>query len=199
MREILTKLIPQLGTLASLLGLIFTISDNDESFTGWQWLLIFLSISFFALSIYITISDYYRKKPSLFKSPEAVKNYMYKLIENSGRTAIFSRSLSWVDDKTKTMLINKAKKDQLIICIPKKIATADELEKNGAHIIIYDQFKHLPESRFTISNFGRADAKVAVGEILSTTDYQHRIQEYKNGNHPYFHIADDLIKLLMSS
>ena len=49
-------------------------------------------------------------------------------------------------------------------------------------------------SRFTITNFGREDAKIAVGKSLENNI--HMIEEYKNGELPFFHVASDLVNLL---
>ncbi|MBK8146190.1 MAG: hypothetical protein IPK62_14980 [Bacteroidetes bacterium] len=91
------------------------------------------------------------------------------------------------------MLKNKATKGDLIICLPKLIDKVLHFQNSGATIIEYSNFDYTPVSRFTITNFGREDAKIAVGKSLENNI--HMIEEYKT-EHPFFHVASDLVNLL---
>ncbi len=195
MKKLIINILTQLGTLTSLIGLIFTLKSNSNDFNGWQWGLLFLSIACFAISVWIIISDHNETKPLIFKTQTAIRNYMFSWIESSGRTVIFTRDLSWVnDDEMRDMLKNKASKGDLVICLPNRISKVDDFEKSGAVIVEYSGCNYTPESRFTITNFGRNDARIAVGKTISLN--RHLIEEYKSGEHPYFYVANDLVNVL---
>jgi hypothetical protein len=192
-----TNILSHIGSLASLIGLLFTIKNPNSSFNGWQWLLLFLAITFFVVFIGVIIWEYITKKPLIFKNAKGIRDYMYKWIENGGRTVIFTRDLSWVsDDAMKDMLNNKARRGELTICMPNKISKVEEFEKSGATIVVYSSLNYTPLSRFTITNYGRDDAKVAVGKSMSSGN--HLIEVYGNGEHPYFQVANDLINIINS-
>lgn len=191
----ITNLISQFGCLASLIGLVLSIKSPDSSFNGWHWLLLFLSIVLFFISFGLVIWEYHTKKPLIFKNPQGIRDYMYNWIKNGGRTVIFTRDLSWVsDEEMKDMLNNKSRHCELTICMPNKISKVEEFERSGASIIIYSDVNYTPLSRFTITNYGRDDAKVAVGKSMSNGN--HLIEVYGNGEHPYFQVANDLINIL---
>jgi hypothetical protein len=80
--------------------------------------------------------------------------------------------------------------------LPSKITKVDEFEKSGATIVVYQSLNYTPLSRFTITNYGRDDAKVAVGKSMSNGN--HLIEVYGNGEHPYFQVANDLINVINS-
>ncbi len=195
MTKLAKSLIAQIGTLASLLGLFFTIYNSSKSMTGFQWFLLFTALVLFLLSVYLEIKEHIDNKPKIFTEKNDIRDYMYRWIKNSGRTAIFTRDMSWVDDdEMRSLLKNKAEKDELIICMPRIIDKVKELQDKGAKVFEYKEISYIPLSRFTITNFGRDDAKVAVGRRLA--EKQHLIEEFSAGQHPYFQIANDLIQIL---
>lgn len=195
MKKILPQLITQIGTLATFLGLALTYNSNFSEYTGWQWFIIFLFVVLFFVSIYLIIEEYYRGKPKEFNNSKEIRDYMYDWIINSGRTVIFTRDMSWVvDDDMIQMLLLKSQKKELIICMPKKIDIVDQFIKSGADLIEYAKFDYIPTSRFTVTNYGRTDAKIAVGHTISSE--KHIIEEFKNGEHPYFYVVNDLVNIL---
>ncbi len=195
MSKILPKFLSEFGSVASLIGLIVSLHDSSTPFKGWQWLLIFLSAALFILSTILEMQDFFNNRPKTFSKKEAIRDYMYKWIRNGGRTAIFTRDLSWVsDDEMRNMLGNKAASGELMIFLPARIDKVNALEEQGADIIEYSSFNFVPLSRFTITNFGRDDARIAVGKSVSSN--KHIIEEYSNGEHPYFQVANDLLNLL---
>lgn len=190
-----TKILSHTGSLASLCGLIFTLKTGNEPFSGWQWFFIFFSISLFLSSIYLIVSDHLASKPKIFKTKPAIRDYMFNWINLGGRVVIFTRDMSWVNDEDmRDMLRNKARRNECIICLPQRIDKVNELEKEGATIIEYSKLNYVPRSRFTIANYGREDAKIAVGKSIDNG--KHLIEEYGNGDHPYFQVANDLVRIL---
>ncbi|MFN8712730.1 MAG: hypothetical protein ACK5Z2_07740 [Bacteroidota bacterium] len=119
----ITNILSQIGSIASLIGLLFTIKNPDSSFNGWQWFLLFLSIVLFLVAVILVVWEYVAKKPMILKNSKGIRDYMYNWIENGGRTVIFTRDLSWVsDDQMKDMLNNKARRGELTICLPTQLS-----------------------------------------------------------------------------
>jgi hypothetical protein len=67
------------------------------------------------------------------------------------------------------------------------------LKQRGARIHTYQRLRHVPRSRFTIVDYGLEGARVAVGAKLGG---RHVIQEFQSGSHPFFAVAEDLVKFL---
>ncbi len=110
---------------------------------------------------------------------------------------IFSRDMSWTHDEAiRQVLMEKAGRNELIVCLEHPIRLTDELRRQGAQIVTYGALGHVPRSRFTIVDFGREGARVAVGVKVGN---EHVIQEFRSGDHPFFAVAEDLVKLLLAS
>ncbi|NDV42387.1 hypothetical protein [Flagellimonas sediminis] len=192
------NILSQIGSIASLCGLIFSLKTDQQSFGGWQWFLVFISILFFIVSIYLIVSEYLSNKPKMYTKKSDIRDYMYNWIKNGGRVVIFTRDMSWVnDEEMKNLLRNKSRGKECIICMPNKIDKVVEFESEGATVIEYSSLDYTPLSRFTITNYGRYDAKIAVGKSLGNG--KHLIEEFGNGEHPYFQVANDLVRILEKS
>lgn len=110
---------------------------------------------------------------------------------------IFSRDMSWTDEKAiRQVLMEKAGRNELTVFLEHPIPLTDELRRQGAQIVTYGALGHVPRSRFTIVDFGREGARVAVGVKVGN---DHVIQEFRSGDHPFFAVAEDLVKLLLAS
>ena len=110
---------------------------------------------------------------------------------------IFSRDMSWADDEaTRQILLEKAERNELTVCVERSIPLTDELRQSGARIVTYESLGHVPRSRFTIVDFDRDGARVAVGVRVQD---KHVIQEFRSGHHPFFAVAEDLVKFLIAS
>jgi hypothetical protein len=75
------------------------------------------------------------------------------------------------------------------------IPLAEELQQRGANVISYGELAVVPRSRYTIIDFQNDSARVAVGGAVGKS---HVIQEFRNGEHPFFGVADDLAKILIA-
>ena len=105
--------------------------------------------------------------------------------------------MSWAQNpETRRLLAEKARRNELILCLPELNELAGELAAAGAEVCAYGA-RHLesPASRFTIAFFGRSGSRVAVGRAEGDTDV---IDEFSAGGHPAFHLAEDLITLVRS-
>lgn len=195
MKTLIKNLFAHFGAVASIFGLFISLKIPQSQLNGWHWLLLILSIGLFLLTIVFLIQDYLMNKPKICKNDQEIRDYMYRWISNGGRVVIFTRDMSWVSDREMTdMLTNKARAKELTLFLPNRIPSINDLEKAGASIIEYSNLNYTPRSRFTIINYGRDDAKVAVGKRIDVN--KHLIEEYGIGQHPYFNVANDLINIL---
>lgn len=183
-----------LGTIASLIGMFFAINIPSQSFSPLLLILISGTIFLFLIHIFLEWRDHKKAMPLILKTKNEINNYMYKWIFQGGATAIFTRDMSWAKERRiEDLLREKAKKGELSICLPKQIKLTEELKKLGANIYTYEQLNHVPQSRFTIINKDRMDARVAVGR---GSEKGHVIQEYSLGDHPAFSISNDLVDII---
>jgi hypothetical protein len=110
---------------------------------------------------------------------------------------IFSRDMSWgSDEKVRRVLSKKAAQGELTICLEHAIPLTDELKQVGATIIEYGYLGQVPRSRFTIVDFERDGARVAVGV---TQNRRHVIQEFRSGVDPFFAVAEDMVRFVIAS
>jgi hypothetical protein len=126
-----------------------------------------------------------------------IREYMHRWIEHGGRVAIWTRDISWADNgATKDLLTQKAKRKELILCMPELNGLAEELSAAGAEVCTYGaDVLELPAARFTIRDYGRDGSSVAVGRTRGDT---HVIEEFDSGSHPVFFIAQDLVEVARS-
>jgi hypothetical protein len=104
--------------------------------------------------------------------------------------------MSWAQNPQTGKLLNeKARRNELILCLPELTELATELSRAGAEVCAYGA-KHLesPASRFTIAFLGRDGSRVAVGRADRDT---HEIDEF-DADSPVFYLAEDLITLVRS-
>lgn len=183
-----------LGSLASLVGLYFTIIPDNHKMSHWEFALIASFVLLSVLSGYVEYRRWMRTRPVVCKTKPEIRSYMYRWIKDHGRTVIFTRDMSWVKDvEMHEMLRDKARSNELTLVLQKPITLSSELERCGAEVITYEDLNVVPTIRFTIVNEGRVDAKVA---IAHPDEEAHRIYEYKMGAHPIFHMAHDLVSML---
>jgi len=127
------------------------------------------------------------------KSDAHINTYMCKWISNRGRAVILSRDLSWGNKfNTKTVLLNKSKRKELVIFMQSETTLSKELASAGADLHYYGK-EFSPQSRFTIIGEGKAGSRIAVG---TEKKGRHIVYEYDTGEHPITALSDDLIALL---
>jgi hypothetical protein len=93
------------------------------------------------------------------------------------------------------LLVDKASKHELTVCLPKETELSRELQDAGARVATYAGLSVVPEARFTIIRYGQQDAEVAIGRHDGEV---HRIERFASGRHPAFAIAEDLVRLVIS-
>lgn len=120
---------------------------------------------------------------------------MRKWIKQGARTVIATRDMSWANNpQTKSLLLEKARRSELVICLPKDIPLSQELKEAGAEVYTYPDLDYVLKSRFTIVRQGQAGSQVAVGMGSGSS---HIIEEYQEGYHPCYAIANDLVEVIM--
>jgi len=119
---------------------------------------------------------------------------MHGWIAHGGRVAIWTRDMSWAQNSdTRQLLMDKAKRGELVICLPECSGLASDLRRVGAEVCVYgNSLLESPSSRFTVALLGRDGSRVAVGRAEGDT---HVIDEFNSGGHPAFHLAADLVAL----
>jgi hypothetical protein len=188
------RIISWIGSVASVIGLVATVWPKNQPFTAVLGFLIGIAVFSFGTMLFFDIRDYKRAFPRALKTSQEIGRYMFGWISKGGRVAIFTRDMSWAKDpQLRDLLLTKARHDELTVCLPSKIPLAEELERNGAHVLAYEELGYVPQSRFTIINKDRMDARVAVGRSL---ERGHVIEEFSAGDHPVFSVANDLVEIV---
>ncbi len=197
MISLVAIIIIQVSAITSILGLYFTLQPPTADQPWWHSLVIAVAIIFSFFLAGREIVNYVRNAPKVYRSSRKIKSYMRKWISSGGRVVIFSRDMSWAgDEATRQILLEKARRDELTVCVERSIPLTDDLRQSGARIVTYEALGHVPRSRFTIVDFDRDGARVAVGVPVQN---RHVIQEFRSGDHPYFAVAEDLVKFIIAS
>jgi hypothetical protein len=195
--KIIAIVIVQVGASASILSLYFTFQPFNASRPWWHWLLVAFAIISCMFLTFREIVNSVRFAPKIYRSTKRINAYMHRWVSSGGRVVIFSRDMSWAGDGAiRKLLSEKARRNELTVCLERTIPLTNELQKEGAQVVTYQHLGHVPRSRFTIVDFGREGARVAVGVKFGN---DHVIQEFQSGFHPFFAVAEDLVKFLLAS
>jgi hypothetical protein len=185
-----------IGNISALIGIgVFiypVLSTTDLTFSTTQLTFLCLSILIFVLYL---IYEFFFNAPKKYKNDQDIKKFMQNWIAKAGRTVIFTRDMSWVDnDEIKDELRAKARKHELLICLPQFTAFTHELHNLGAEIYEYPNIAFTPKSRFTFINYGTPYSKVAIGR--KDEKHNHFIEEYSIKNTVEYFLAEDLVNLV---
>ena len=146
-----------------------------------------LSVLNVAAIIWELIS-YFHSAPKRFRltRQDKIRRYMIKWLRSGGRTVTFTRDMTWVDATVQQILLAKAQRHELTMCIEHPLPIADALQREGAEIISYGELGVVPQSRYTIIDFEKHGARVAVGGAVG---HHHVIQVFRDGEHPFFAVS----------
>lgn len=197
MTKLAATIAGHLVAIASIIRFYMTLSASQQNQRFWEYGALIACLLFVSLIVWEIVS-YRRNAPSRFRLTNrlGIRAYMKRWLESGGRTVIFSRDLSWVDEAPiRNTLRQKAMHGELIVCIENAINLTNELAAAGATIIPYGILGVVPRSRFTIVDFEKDGARVAIGGPLGQ---YHVIQEFRNGEHPLFAVAEDLARILIA-
>lgn len=163
-----------------------------------------LHISLFAVILLLLASLaveiwYWRStRPRRFPSNSAqIVEYMRVWLSKGGRSAVFSRDLSWGSDRrVKLALLEKSRKGELLLFVGRDTELIRELRAAGADVYDYSSLDFSPEGRFTIIDHGKAGARIAIGAFV---DGRHEIREYDSSDHELYAVANDLVRLAVAT
>lgn len=183
------------GSIASLAGLAIAFREQGKPFTALELALYITAGLLTLVWTVVAVRSYYKGRPHTCRNEKKIIHYMLKWILHPGRAVIFTRDMSWAgSERVKSVLVKKARANELTVILEHSIPLADELRAEGAKIVTYAGLRHTPASRFTIINKDRHDAQVAVGGKI---DGNHVIHEFQQGHHPFFAVANDLADILI--
>lgn len=195
--ELVRKLVALVASFASMAGLLVAFLPSPRNLAWWAVALLVSATFFLVVLVVLEFLDRRGRRVYAKADTEGIRRYMHDWIEHGGRVAIWTRDMSWAQNpETRRLLAEKARRNELILCLPELNELAGELAAAGAEVCAYGA-RHLesPASRFTIAFFGRDGSRVAVGRAEGDT---HVIDEFSAGGHPAFHLAEDLITLVRS-
>lgn len=182
-----------LGAFASVWSVTIVIWMQFAELSWWTAIPSVLVLVLMLFSMLAVIKSETATKLYKVSDKSGIRDYLYKWIKNGGRVVIWTRDMSWAnDEEIDQLLIQKAQENELIICLPRKIEKSDALKQHGAEVIEYGTLD-APATSFTITNYGRGGSRVAVGRPSGKL---HVIQEFSQGEHPAFHMAEDLVRLV---
>ena len=187
-----------LASFISILGFYFTLHPISSGQPAWHIVALTVVGLIYLLFAASELYAYFKNRPKRFSldKPHKIKKYMQKWIQRGGQTVIFTRDMSWADEEQILSTLNeKANRNELTVCIQNEIPLALTLKQRGANVVPYSELGHVPRSRFTIIDFEKDGARVAVGGAVNN---KHVIQEFRNGEHPFFAVAEDLAKILIA-
>jgi hypothetical protein len=149
------------------------------------------------LALILSIADaayYWRARPKHFAlNSKPIKKYMANWLNSGGRSAVFSRDLSWADeDSVANLLQEKAHRRELIIFVGRQTELTRSLIDLGAEVFNYNNLHFVPKARFTIVDYEKEGARLAIGFQENGT---HVIYEYGPRDHAMMALAGDLVNL----
>ena len=176
-----TKLLILISSYASIFGLYFTITPWSGEKSVGHWIVLGIAAVTSVLHLCQTGFEHFKERPKSFRKPKDIQNYMVQWLSSGGRSVIFSRDLSWAQNGEEAVLLqDKARRNELTICVEASSSYAKKLKELGARVVVYGCNGFVPKSRFTIVDFGRIGARVAIAVKDGET---HNIQEFKS-DHP---------------
>ena len=179
-----------IGTLLGVFSIFLTVENLSTPTT--VGLVVVLTFSFVVLGV--DLYNLIRNSPHKFEpnSPQII-DYMLKWLSTGGRTAIFTRDMSWAvagSDVTK-LLEAKAARHELLIFVAQMSPVVEALHSLGAEVYIYPK-QFTPRSRFTIIDFEKHGARIAIGVVEGK---KHVIRESSVAESPMSPVLEDLVSL----
>ena len=194
LRGLVTKLVVLCSSFASVMGLLVQIAPPLRQLPWWSIAL--MAFGTVLLLVFIVMEFRQRNRYRVYRRSNlnAIRRYMHRWIGPGGRVAIWTRDLTWAAEAdTKALLTKKAEDNELIPCIAVENELSRELRAAGAEVCYSGDLLESPASRFTIANFERDGSAVAVGRTVGD---KHVIEEFGAGDHPAYHIAVDLVRVI---
>ncbi len=191
-----------LSAFGSVLGLEWLFTSNMTSkislFGEREWRYVLAGITWILFLLFV-VSKYrfHFMKIAVFgvEDKEGIEKWLVKFCKEGGRTAIMTRDMSWANgEDAQSALLEKSTRGELNIYAPTKTTLLTKFTDAGAHLTEYGS-SFIPESRFTIIDFGTSSARLAVGRRSGDL---HIIEVFSAADHPVFSVAKDLLARLES-
>jgi hypothetical protein len=190
MLSLALRFLSAIGSIASAMGLFSTPAGQSPAVR-----LALGAVILFALGVIAAdVRNYVETKPKTFPSGSPdINGYMKTWLGSGGRAAIFSRDLSWASDAdVRQVLEEKAKKGELLVFAGRRTSQLVHLTRLGAEVYDYSSLAFVPESRFTIVDYEKLGARLAVGLVEGR---KHVIREFESKDQDIMAIAKDLVEL----
>ncbi len=131
----------------------------------------------------------------VFETEAEINDHMSDILMKAN-PAIFTVKMGFTEERqTKETLRAQARKQDLILYLPRMIDFAQELKDLGATVIIYGDDRFTPKSRFTIVRSNQHDAQMYFGYTRSDNKHVLRIFSATNEG-PTFHVTNDLLEII---
>jgi hypothetical protein len=197
--RLLRQLIISVGTYGTLVALVFTLKHEGKPFSTWQQVLFWSAMAIFAADVVFIVRGYTQRPQRRFRQgvrqQRRIRDFMHAWLSTGARVAVFSRDLSWVkdnDDEMRSLLLKKARNDELTVVVPASTSLTRELGDAGAEVVTYPDLDYVIQSRFTLVGIGRAGGRVAIGH---SQEGMHVI-DVLDAPDPAFYMADDLVEVM---
>jgi hypothetical protein len=194
MLPLLLRLASVVGTITTAGKVLATTDKLGTALTLGLWVLI-------GLTVIVAVADihtFVRSQPKRYEpqSPN-IHDYMCRWLNQGGNVAVFSRDLSWVikDSEAYKVLSRKAAKGELVAFVANDSEVVRDLVVAGGKLISHPK-GFTPKSRFTIIDYGKSGARVAIGRV---EDSRHTIREFDGRDPTVLALADDLASLAMAA
>lgn len=173
-----------IGWISSAAALWQVDTDiSQSSFFVFCFVISIISTVYVVFQCNLYISN---KRQTFFHSTQnGVNRYLYNWIKDGGLTVIFTRDFTWANSCSNmlSMLEEKAKRHELIVCLYQPTATADNLKKLGAEIYIHGLCNL--KSRFTIIHYGTNCPQITVGLRNPDGNYVNKRYSMQHDPHIY--------------
>ena len=142
--------------------------------------------------IYLEVRNYPEARGRVFKMEQDTYPYMCKVIQQES-PAIYSVAMSYANrSDVRDVLRKRAGDRSLTLLLPRMIPFAEELQKLGARVHVYDPAGSWePQSRFTIVRHSRSDAEMYYGHARGDRFVIERFRA--EDGEPAYWLARDLI------
>lgn len=193
--QLTVRLVTIVASYASIFGLYFTVSPLSVEKPAWHVGLLIFSFFLCALLLILEIRNHIVNLPKQLRSSSQIQKYMHSWISNDGRVVILSRDLSWAENNAEiqSIMIGKASRRELTILVENETELTKALRDAGATTIYYGSFGFVPAARFTIVDYEKIDARVAIGTRAGNI---HNVKEHTAASSVEFYLANDLVRLL---
>lgn len=191
MLTLITRIVASGGTIATAIAVLFFSSEPPGRPTkAALWALI-------ALAAFVALADtwqFFKTRPKTYKpSSKEIVDYLVNWLGKGGRTAVFTRDMSWASGAAEYSLKSKATKGELMLCVGRRTSLIDELVRLGAAVYDYSAIGFEPESRFTIIDYKKFGSRVAIGVVEET---KHVIREFDRADEAVMSLARDMVGLI---